>query len=94
VLLSTVEEARASISTAREWIASAPDIKPFTDLSAEADEYEQMIDDWVAYNQSPVGAFPQWCEARGRTYSWPTIVYYDNSSAQSGTAADAMKPSG
>lgn len=94
VLLSTVEETRASISTAREWIASAPDIKPFTDLSAEADEYEQMIDDWVAYNQSPVGAFPQWCEARGRTYFWSTIVYYDNGSAQHGAAADAMKPRG
>jgi hypothetical protein len=94
VLLYKVEEARASIATAREWITSAPDIQPFTDLSAEADEYEQIIDDWVAYSQSPVGTFPQWCEEKGRTYSWPTIVYYDDGSAQQNAAADAAKPRG
>ena len=82
VLLSTVEETRESIATARRWIVSAPEIKPFADLSAVADEYEQMLNDWEAYNQSPVGTFPQWCETKGRTYSWPTIVYYDDGSAQ------------
>jgi hypothetical protein len=52
VLLLTVEETRRSIITAREWISSAPDRGPFADLSAEADVYEQMIDDWVAYLRS------------------------------------------
>jgi hypothetical protein len=92
VLLSTTDETRESIASVRQLIASAPDIKPFADLSADADEYEQMLDDWEVYNQSPDGTFPQWCEARGRTYSWPTIVYYDNGRAQQGTAADADKP--
>ncbi|MFN5027788.1 MAG: hypothetical protein ACK5D9_01440 [Burkholderiales bacterium] len=94
VLLSTVDETRAAISAAREWIATAPDIQPFTDLSAAADEYEQMIDDWVKYNQSPVGTFPQWCDGRGRTYSWPTVVYYNNRPAPHNADADTMKPIG
>lgn len=81
ILLSTVEDTRAAIAAAKHWIASAPDIEPFADLSAEADDYEKAIDDWVAYRQSPVGTFPQWCDARGRTYSWPTIVYYGDDSA-------------
>ncbi len=89
VLLSTVEETRESIATARRWIASAPNVKRFVYLSGEADEYDQMLDDWVAYKQSPVGSFPQWCEARNRTYSWPTIVYYGDGSAQREDAPDS-----
>lgn len=94
VLLFTVDETRASISAARKWIATAPDIQPFIDLSAAADEYEQMIDDWAAYSQSPVGTFPQWCDTRGRTYAWPTIVYYDNGPAQHHAPADTIEQSG
>lgn len=97
VLLLTVEETRRSIITAREWISSAPDRGPFADLSAEADVYEQMIDDWVAYGQSPLGTFPEWCERQGHRYSWPAIVYYDNGSgqptgAQDGESAGAPSP--
>jgi len=77
-LLGSVEEARESIATASFLISSAPDIKPFDDLLAEAKEYEQMLDDWETYNASPAGTFPEWCEKHGRTYSWPTIVYYDD----------------
>lgn len=77
VLLSTVEETRSAIEKAREWISSAPDAKPFADLQAEADSYEQILEDWVEYRQSPAGTFPEWCESQGRQYSWLTIVYYD-----------------
>jgi hypothetical protein len=88
VLLMTVDETRASIAAARELIASAPDPSAFAYLSAEADEYEQMLNDWVAYRQSPTGTFPEWCAKHGRTYSWPTIVYYDDGSGQTAWAAD------
>jgi len=79
MLLLSIEETRAAIATARQWITSAPDISSFADLSAETDQYEQMVDDWVAYRQSPVGkldVFPQWCQARRHTYSWPAVFYY------------------
>ena len=82
VLLSTVAETRDSISSARQLIASAPNFKPFADLVAEIDKYEQMLDDWEDYSQSLDGTFPQWCAAKGRTYSWPSIVYYDDDRAQ------------
>jgi len=88
VLLLSVEEARAAIATVKQLLASAPDIQQFTDLEAEAAADEQMIDDWVAYRQSPVGTFPQWCDARGRTYAWPTIVYYDDDPDQPDHAAN------
>lgn len=77
VLLSSVEETRSAIAVARNLIISAPDMMPFSVLLAEADEYEEMLDDWLDYNNSPIGGFPQWCEARKRTYRWSTIVYYD-----------------
>lgn len=89
VLLSPVEETRKSIAIARRWIDSAHDIKPFADLSAEVEEYELMLDDWVAYNESPVGSFPEWCKNKGRTYSWPTIVYYDEGHAQQKNEPDS-----
>lgn len=97
VLLLTVEETRASIAAARVLIASAPDSSMFGYLSAEADEYERMVDDWVTYTQHPVGTFPEWCEKQGHRYSWPMIVYYDDGSgqpagAQDGESAGAPSP--
>jgi len=88
ILLLSVEETRESIANAKQWIDTAPDIRPFDDLIAEIDEYEQMLDDWFAYNKSPVGTFPEWCKAIGHTYSWPTVVYYDDGAAQQKNGAD------
>lgn len=88
VLLLTAEETRASIAAARDLIASAPDSSMFAYLSAEADEYERMVDDWVTYTQHPLGAFPEWCEKQGHRYSWPMIVYYDDGSGQPADAQD------
>ncbi|MCL2310617.1 MAG: hypothetical protein FWC42_10210 [Proteobacteria bacterium] len=91
VLLSSVEEVRAAIATARQYIASAPDIKPFAGLSVEANEYEQMVDDWEAYNQSPTGTFPQWCKTKGRAYSWPAVIYYDDDAVQQHATTDTTE---
>jgi hypothetical protein len=97
ILLLTVEETRASIALARELIASAPDQHAFSYWSAEADQYEQMVNDWEAWSRTRVGTFPGWCQKNGRMYSWPTIVYYDDDSgqpagAQDGESAGATSP--
>lgn len=78
ILLLTVEETRASIAAARQLIASAPDSNLFSYWLAEADEYEQMLDDWEAWNNLPIGTFPEWCLKLERNYSWPTVFYYDD----------------
>ncbi len=96
-LLLTVDETRASIAAARALIASAPDQDAFACMSAEADEYDRMVGDWEAWARSPVGTFPEWCQQQGRTYSWPTTVYYDDglgqpAGAQDGEPAAAPSP--
>jgi hypothetical protein len=46
-------------------------------LRGERESLAALLDDWRQYRQAPAGTFPDWCRARGRTYGWPTTVYYD-----------------
>lgn len=77
-LLDSLEATRESLAQARAILDDAPDSTPLTDLVAEIVEFESMLDDWESYCKTPEGTFPEWCAARNRGYSWPTIVYYDN----------------
>lgn len=77
ILLGQVAEVREAIALARNLIATAPDPEPFRSYVAEANQFEQMMDDWEAYQVSKTGTFPEWCQAKGRSYTWCTHVYYN-----------------
>ena len=77
ILLCPVSDVRAAIALARRMIEAAPDVEPFQHYVVEADQYEQMLDDWDEYQLANSGTFPEWCQAKGRSYSWCTRVYYN-----------------
>ena|SRR3990167_432599 len=77
ILLCPVSEVRDAIALARSLIEAAPDAEPFQHYLAEADQYEQMLNDWDEYQLAKSGTFPEWCQAKGRSYSWCTHVYYN-----------------
>jgi hypothetical protein len=78
VLLAPLEECRSSLFRAKTLIQGACESKPFADLYGELKEYEQMLDDWVLFNESEYKDFPKWCRTNGRDYRWCTKVYYDH----------------
>ena len=76
ILLQPVSDVREAIALARQLIEAAPDAEPFAHFVAEANTYDQMLDDWVAYQAAKDVSFPDWCRAKGRSYAWCTAVYY------------------
>lgn len=59
------------------WLALAVPPEPFNDLRDELVRLQQMVEDWETYLEAPYGTFPEWCNANGRNYRWPTKFYYD-----------------
>lgn len=68
--------AQAALVSARALVEGALQAEAVSDLLAEIEHHVALISDWLAYRNAPEGTFPEWCNARGRSYKWPTVVYY------------------
>jgi hypothetical protein len=79
--IGSESDAETAIERARELLLGASDQQLFADLSSELSTLDQMLTDWVEFRESSDESFPEWCEARGRSYSWPAKFYYDDGAA-------------
>lgn len=71
------EEAEATLKQAEALLAEVGETDDFRQLIEEAKELRQLLDDWRHYQRQPDGSFPDWCQARNRTYTWTTAIYYE-----------------
>jgi hypothetical protein len=78
VLLGDLDSTKQALADARAVAEAAPDPVPLADVTGEIERYAALLRDWESYCESPEGTFPDWCAQRGRSYQWPTIVYYDD----------------
>jgi hypothetical protein len=76
IFLGNVQETLGDLESAKRLLQSAPNLEPFTSLSARLNKLQSLVDDWMTYKKSPQGTFPEWCEKRNRHYGWSSIVYY------------------
>lgn len=77
IFLGEVSAAKANLSQAGIWLDLAFPPEAFNDLRDELAQLHQMVVDWERYLEAPYGTFPEWCNANGRNYRWPTKFYYD-----------------
>jgi hypothetical protein len=78
--LGEVSAAKAHLAQARMWLDSAYPPESFNDLREELAQLHQMVVDWETFQDAPYRTFPEWCNANGRKYRWPTKFYYDTRS--------------
>lgn len=62
---------------AREHIGQITDPQVSALLTAELAASEGLLNDWIAYQQAPIGGFDDWCLSRGRKYKWVKAYCYD-----------------
>ncbi len=68
---------KAVAEEAREHIAHIDDPGRREFLCRELAEQEQLLDDWIAFDQGADTDFEQWCRAKGREYGWVKAYYYE-----------------
>lgn len=76
-LIGTTEDAMDTLVEAEQFLRAAAEPAGMQRLADEVAEFRQLLTDWAEYRQNPTGSFPEYCKARGRTYRWWSIVYYD-----------------
>ena len=75
--IGSVDEALESAEEAREHLFHLVDGKTRASLEKWLKEEVHLLDDWIEFKQSDGEDFGRWCEERGRTYRWNTIIYYE-----------------
>lgn len=74
--IGSESDAAAGLEQALELLRPPSARRDLPHLAEELSEHEQMLADWIEFKTSPTGSFPDWCNARGRAYSWPAKIYY------------------
>ncbi|HMP08577.1 MAG TPA: hypothetical protein PJ982_19700, partial [Lacipirellulaceae bacterium] len=71
------QEIKSVAEEARDHIAHIEQADRRGLLSADLAREEQLLDDWIAFQQRPEKDFDAWCRSKGRRYSWVNAYYYD-----------------
>ncbi len=71
------QEIKSVAEEARDHIAHIEQTDCRTLLSTELAQEEQLLDDWIAFQQESKEDFDAWCRSKGRHYSWVKAYYYD-----------------
>lgn len=75
LFVGSVAEVFAALAHARHLLDNAPQAEPFSHLASEVQEFDAQLADWIVFSKNPVGTFPEWCAAQGRTYAYCAKYY-------------------
>jgi hypothetical protein len=71
------QEAKLVAKEAKDHLAHIEQTDRRTRIAQDLAYEEQMLDDWIAFQQESGGGFDAWCRSKGRSYSWLKAYYYD-----------------
>jgi hypothetical protein len=76
--IGTIEEAKYAIAQAQSLLQRISNPETRGALTKELSGISRLIDEWTTYlEDEPSQPFPEWARARGNSFNFPSIVYYE-----------------
>ncbi|MGG1882966.1 hypothetical protein ABDI15_11330 [Bacillus safensis] len=74
--LSTYEKDQERIQGIERVMMLIQDQRTRTNVQKQADYYDQLLMDWMAFQQTETRGFMKWCAERKKPYEWVESFYY------------------